>query len=166
MRKAKTILSLLFFLIILISVSAPALATAPSLNNGELRGEGTPEGWSVLSYLKDSGSVSAQEGVVTMILRSNKMNSAIATLRKEKIRISVEKYKGYVVDPKAVRTVEGDTGVYVKLGNIVRFRKIDIAYSDEDMVLATCPDGESGYLRQYDEIIIEGTDLYDGKNID
>ncbi len=107
-----------------------------------------------------------QEGVVTMILRSNKMNSAIATLRKEKIRISVEKYKGYVVDPKAVRTVEGDTGVYVKLGNIVRFRKIDIAYSDEDMVLATCPDGESGYLRQYDEIIIEGTDLYDGKNID
>ena len=67
MRKAKTILSLLFFLIILISVSAPALATAPSLNNGELRGEGTPEGWSVLSYLKDSGSVSAQEGVVTII---------------------------------------------------------------------------------------------------
>ena len=43
---------------------------------------------------------------------------------------------------------------------------LNIAYSDEDMVLATCPDGESGYLRQYDEIIIEGTDLYDGKNID
>ena len=34
------------------------------------------------------------------------------------------------------------------------------------MILATCPDGESGYLKQYDEIIIEGTDLYDGKNID
>ena len=107
-----------------------------------------------------------QEGIVTMILKSNKMSSSIATLRKETVRICVEKYKGYVVDPKAVRTVEGETGVYVKLGNIVKFRKIDIAYSDEDMILATCPDGESGYLKQYDEIIIEGTDLYDGKNID
>ena len=107
-----------------------------------------------------------QEGVVTMILKSNKMSSSIATLRKETVRISVERYKGYVVDPRAVRTVEGATGVYVKLGNIVKFRKIDIAYSDEDMILATCPDGESGYLKQYDEIIIEGTDLYDGKNID
>lgn len=107
-----------------------------------------------------------QEGIVTMILKSNKMSSAIATLRKETVRICVEKYKGYVVDPRAVRTVEGQTGVYVKLGNIVRFRKIDIAYSDDGMILATCPDGESGYLKQYDEIIIEGTDLYDGKNID
>ncbi len=107
-----------------------------------------------------------QEGIVTMILKSNKMSSAIATLRKETVRICVEKYKGYVVDPRAVRTVEGQTGVYVKLGNIVRFRKIDIAYSDGGMILATCPDGESGYLKQYDEIIIEGTDLYDGKNID
>ena len=107
-----------------------------------------------------------QEGIVTMILKSNKMSSAIATLRKETVRIAVEKYKGYVVDPKAVRTVEGETGVYVKLGNIVKFRKIDIAYSDDGMILATCPDGENGYLRQYDEIIIEGTDLYDGKNID
>ena len=107
-----------------------------------------------------------QEGTVTLILKSNKMNSSIATLRKEAVRISLERYKGYVVDPKAVRTVEGETGVYVKLGNIVKFRKIDISYSDENMILATCPDGENGYLKQYDEIIIEGTDLYDGKNID
>ena len=107
-----------------------------------------------------------QEGIVTMILKSNKMDSAIATLRKETVRLCVEKYRGYVVDPRAVRTVEGETGVYVKLGNIVRFRRIDIAYSDEGMVLATCPDGAGGYLKQYDEIIIEGTDLYDGKNID
>ncbi|MBQ6066421.1 MAG: hypothetical protein IJK89_06330 [Clostridia bacterium] len=107
-----------------------------------------------------------QEDVVTLVLKSNKMSSAIATLRKETIKISLERYKGFVVNPKAVRTVDGVKGVYVKLGNIVKFRKIDIAYSDDSMILATCPDGESGYLKQYDEIIIEGTDLYDGKNID
>ena len=107
-----------------------------------------------------------QAGIVTLILKSNKMSSAIATLRKETVKICLEKYKGYAVNPKAVRTVDGETGVYVKLGNIVKFRKIDIAYSDDNMILATCPDGESGYLKQYDEIILEGTDLYDGKNID
>ena len=107
-----------------------------------------------------------QDGTVTMVLRSNLMDAAIAALRKEKIKLIAEQYEGYVVDPKAVRTVDGATGVYVRLGNIVRFRKIDIAYSDDTMILAVCPDGESGYLKQYDEIIIEGTDLYDGKNID
>ena len=107
-----------------------------------------------------------QEGTVTLVLKSNKMNAAVATLRKESVKICAEKYSGFVVDPRAVRTVDGQTGVYVKLGNIVRFRRIDIAYSDENMILATCPDGESGYLKQYDEIIIEGTDLYDRKNLD
>ena len=103
---------------------------------------------------------------VTLILKSNKMNAAVASLRKETVKVCVEKYEGFVVEPKAVRTVDGVTGVYVRLGNIVRFRKIDIGYSDDSMILATVPDGESGYLKQYDEIIIEGTDLYDGKNID
>ena len=103
---------------------------------------------------------------VTLVLKSNKMNAAVATLRRETVKICVEKYNGFVVEPKAVRTVDGQTGVYVKLGNIVRFRRIDIGYSDDSMILATVPDGESGYLKQYDEIIIEGTDLYDGKNID
>ena len=107
-----------------------------------------------------------QEGIVTLILKSNKMNSAIATLRKETVRISVEKYRGFAVDPRAVRTVEGETGVYVRLGNIVKFRKIEIIYSDDTMILADNPNGESGYLKQFDEIIIEGTNLYDGKNLD
>ena len=113
----------------------------------------------------DAINANKEDGTVTMVLRSNLMDAAIAALRKEKVKIIAEQYEGYVVDPKAVRTVDGATGVYVKLGNIVKFRKIDIAFSDDTMILAVCPDGESGYLKQYDEIIIEGTDLYDGKNI-
>ena len=113
-------------------------------------------------------AINANEGksTVTMVLRCNQMSAAIAALRKEKVKVIVEQYEGFVVEPKAVRTVDGEKGVYVKLGNIVKFRKIDIAYSDDTMVLAVSPDGENGYLKQYDEIIIEGTDLYDGKNID
>ena len=114
----------------------------------------------------DAINANKQNGTVTLVLRSNKMDAAVAALRKEKVKVIVEQYEGYVVDPKAVRTVDGATGVYVKLGNIVKFRNIDIAYSDDTMILAVSPDGESGYLKQYDEIIIEGTDLYDGKNID
>ena len=41
-------------------------------------------------------------------------------------------------------------------------KKINIVYSDSEYSICSVPDGESGYLKQYDEIIVEGTDLYDG----
>lgn len=51
-------------------------------------------------------------------------------------------------------------------GNIVKFKKINIVYSDSEYSICSVPDGESGYIKQYDEIIVEGTDLYDGKILD
>ncbi|MCH5197419.1 MAG: hypothetical protein J1E34_00805 [Oscillospiraceae bacterium] len=101
---------------------------------------------------------------VALVFKSNLMNSEIAALRSEDIKICLEEYSGYAVDKKALRTVDGETGVYIQLGNLVRFRKIEIAYSDDNIVLAAAK-SENGYLRLYDEIITEGTDLYDGKII-
>ncbi|MBQ7637976.1 MAG: hypothetical protein IJS90_03645 [Clostridia bacterium] len=101
---------------------------------------------------------------VAMVLSCNLMDSEIASLRLENIKICLEEYSGYAVDKKALRTVDGETGVYIKLGNLVRFRKVKIVYSDDNIVLAEA-NGESGYLRLYDEIITEGTDLYDRKII-
>lgn len=102
-------------------------------------------------------------GKVALVLRSNKMDASVASIRKVDIRITLEEYSGFSIDPRALRTVDGETGVYVELGNIVRFRKIDIIYSDDSVILAQSPEGDDDYLKQYDEIITEGTDLYDGK---
>ena len=102
------------------------------------------------------------DGQVALVFRSNLMNSEIASLRMEDVKICLEEYSGYAVDKTALRTVDGQVGVYVQVGNIVKFRKVDIIYSDDSIIIASAGGG-NGYLRRYDEIITEGTDLYDGK---
>ena len=107
----------------------------------------------------------SSDGRIALVFRSNLMNSEIASLRLEDVKICLEEYSGYAVDKTALRTVDGQVGVYVQVGNIVKFRKIEIIYSDDSIVIASAGGG-SGYLRRYDEIITEGTDLYDGKIVD
>lgn len=101
-----------------------------------------------------------------LVLGSNEMNEDIAALRISHIQIRTKEISGFAVDKQAVRTLDGSTGVYIKLGRVVKFRKIDIVYSDDNIVLADSPQMEQGYLRLYDEIITEGTELYDGKIVD
>ena len=114
----------------------------------------------VIDSINDGG-----EGTSTIILRANEMNEDITHLRFEEVQIVKNEYTGYRVSNTAIRTVEGENGVYVLSGNRVKFRKIKILYSTEEysIVEKISPEEEAGYLRIYDEIIIKGKDLYDGK---
>ena len=47
--------------------------------------------------------------------------------------------------------MNGQRGVYVKYGDLQRFRRITILYEDDNE------------LRLYDEVIVEGSNLQDGK---
>ena len=103
-----------------------------------------------------------------VVLRSNLMNPQYAGLRKEQIRLVLQNFTGYRVNNKAIREVDGQKGVYILSGNIMKFKKVHIAYSDETYSICVTPkdkDGNllSGYVSLYDEIIVEGTDLHDGK---
>ncbi len=100
---------------------------------------------------------------VTLVLGSNIMNEDIADLRIVSVKIRVNSYSGLVVDRRALRTVDGEKGVYVKVGNIAEFRKVNIIFSDENYILSSAPEGARGYLELYDEIIPEGVELYDSK---
>ena len=63
--------------------------------------------------------------------------------------------------------MEGNRGVYVKYGNLQRFLKITILYEDENYILIPA-DGQLGTdneVRLYDEIIVQGKNLQDGKLI-
>ncbi len=100
-----------------------------------------------------------------VVFRSNLMNTSYAGLRKEQIRVTFDKHTGLQISNKAIREVDGEKGVYVLSGNIVEFKKINIEYSDSDFSYCTNPDSKRGFLELYDEVITEGTDLYDGKII-
>jgi hypothetical protein len=101
-----------------------------------------------------------------VILKSNLMNTEYAGLRNEQIRITFYKHTGYQISNKAIREVDGQKGVYVLSGNIVKFKKINIAYSDSEYSIVNNPENEKGFVELYDEVITEGVDLYDGKIID
>ena len=58
-------------------------------------------------------------------------------------------------------------GVYVKFGNLARFCRIDPVDSDHDGDYIIVPpkgtDGSVSEVRLYDQVIVEGQNLYDGK---
>ena len=122
-----------------------------------------------------------------LILECDYMNSGLAETRQEPIEIGLGTYSGLRVSKKAVHDdyVEKVTyddngkmhsetkkvqGVYVLYGSEVQFKEISILYSGNDYVLCD-PDPEDGIIFSgetvslYDQIILEGDDLYDGKVI-
>lgn len=54
-------------------------------------------------------------------------------------------------------------GVYVLWGTEVVFRYVDVLYSRDGITVVKNKTGESKYLKLYDDVIIEGRNLYDGK---
>ena len=105
-----------------------------------------------------------EDDSVAVVLKCNVMNRDVANLRVENIEIITDEYTGIRINNKAIREVDGEKGVYVQRGNIISFKNINILHSTEDYSIIEKVD-DSSYVRQYDTIITEGVDLYDGKVI-
>lgn len=106
-----------------------------------------------------------KNGKTAVVFCGNIMNDLIANLRLEDVQLVVNEYSGFRIDNRAIREVDGVQGVYVLVGNIVKFRKVNVIYSSEEYSIVNNVEDENGHLRRYDEVIVEGTDLFDGKVI-
>lgn len=103
----------------------------------------------------------------------------LSSVRVQPIEIKVKSATGLGVKTEAivtmtdVRTVSGTDGtdveeefvvegVYVMWGNEVKFRKIEVVYTVGDF--AVCREkSSSGWLKRYDEVILNTEGMYDGK---
>lgn len=102
-------------------------------------------------------------GKSVLILKCNLMSDEISSLRSESAQIRLNTHSGLRVSTKAIRINEnGEKGVYVLTGNAIEFKKIKVVYTGTDFVLCEIT-GEKGDLELYDEVVITGKDLYDGK---
>jgi len=108
-----------------------------------------------------------ENGDLAVIFSCVNMSEALSSIRREKLEILLVEYTGLRVPKRAITTnTKQEVGVYVRSGDIVRFRKVDQLYSDAaDYVICTEETKESGFLRLYDDVITEGSNLYDGKLI-
>ncbi|MFU0833727.1 MAG: Secretion protein HlyD [Oscillospiraceae bacterium] len=120
-----------------------------------------------------------------VILRCNYMNSALAPIRKETAQVIVRQYTGIRISNKALhfetlsKTIKDENGnvktekkevcgAYVLHGNQIHFRQVVPLYSTENYVICDPnPDNSdlmtSQTIKLHDEVVVEGTDLYDGK---
>lgn len=105
-----------------------------------------------------------------LVFVCNQMSESYAHLRAEEARIVLSEYTGYKINNAAIRTKDNVKGVYVVRNNVVVFRKVNLVESQEYYSIAEVPSnqsGDAGYknIKLYDEIIVEGKNLYEGKVI-
>ncbi len=111
-----------------------------------------------------------ESGNAVIILRTNYINAMLITLRQSDIEINFKSYTGLRISKQALR-YEGQTeGVYVKNGNLITFKPIARIYTGDNFVLCISPlpgeedeDTDFEPINQFDEVIVKGTDIYDGK---
>lgn len=106
----------------------------------------------------------ANEAVVVFVCKT--VSEELAGLRTIPVTIVRESYEGLRVNNQAVRVNnEGVTGVYIYRNNQLKFVEVNLLYTGKYSIVEQVT-GKSGVLRLYDEIIVKGRNLYDGKIVE
>lgn len=100
-----------------------------------------------------------------VVFTFDRVGAASSQLRSETATIRFNNYKGIKVDRTSLRLVDGELGVFIKYGDTVKFRKLNIIYETDDYVLSSATEGSSYLLSLYDEVIVSGKNLYVDKHL-
>ncbi len=102
---------------------------------------------------------------ISVVLKCGLMNRDVAKLRITDIQIITDEFMGFRISNDAIREVNSQKGVYVLRGNTVQFKKVNIIFSSEEYSIIESVSDDSSFIRQYDTVVTQGVDLYDGKVI-
>lgn len=109
------------------------------------------------------GGEDGQDAV--LLIQCSYVLPELTSLRTVEVEIHFQSYTGLRISSDARRFLDGKEGVYVKQGHEIRFKTITPIYEEEGFILCgVSVDSENG-LKLFDEVIVEGTELYDGKGI-
>jgi hypothetical protein len=106
----------------------------------------------------------AERGPIVFV-RCNYVTPELISLRRSSVGVLFRTYSGFKVGSAAVRFVDGQKRVYVIQGKQVIFTPILTLYEEENFVLCEPTGDAKRALRLFDQVIVGGTDLYDGKTI-
>lgn len=99
-----------------------------------------------------------------LVLDFDVFNEKYITGRTAQIRILFDETGGIRIASSAIHfDEEGNKGVYVKVGVNIFFKKIEVIRTEDDYTLVKDTTDKDGFLSLYDSVIVEGTELYDGK---
>lgn len=108
-----------------------------------------------------------REGRAAVVFKCINMSEELASIRRENMQIQLKAYTGLYVQDSALQFNENnEPGVFVRVGNTCVFRRVEVLYHSESGKYSVCAaDKGDGYLELYDDIIVKGKGLYDGKII-
>ncbi len=123
-------------------------------------------------------NVSAGSDRAVIIFSCQEMSGELSTMRSDTMTVVKKKYSGLKVNSKALRVssetqtnADGTvsektvTGVYIVNGVVAEFVPVNIIYTMDGYALCEVK-SEDGNLRLYDEVIVKGKNIYEGKIID
>lgn len=102
-----------------------------------------------------------------VIFECNEMSEELVNLRTHKVDISLSEMTGYKFPRDCKRYQDDQLGVYVLDASVIRFKPVEIIYENEaeDYVVFSTNFGGGDGLQLFDEVIIGGRGLVDGKVI-
>ena len=99
-----------------------------------------------------------------VIFSGDELNSSLVASRTERFKLILDSYNGIRISASAIHFDEENImGVFVRNGTRAEFKLIKKIYFGDGYVIVEDTSGSTGYLSLYDNIIVEGKDLYDGK---
>ncbi len=110
-------------------------------------------------------NISESSDSAVVIFSCQQMSSELASMRRGVMTVVNRTYEGLKIPRKSLRVVDGETGVYVISGIVLKFVPVTVVYSSEDYVICEQEQTTSEVLRLYDEVVVKGRNLYDGKII-
>lgn len=100
-----------------------------------------------------------------IILESSIISNNVLTLRSEEISLIIRTHSGIQIRQSALRKVEGEDGVFVKVGLLLRYKKVKILYNNGTNVIIEYDPAATNDVRVYDQIVYKGSNLYSGKAV-
>lgn len=127
----------------------------------------TDAGVSGLEGTVESVGEADENGSVVVCIECQLIDQRLSGLRFEAADITFNEYTGIRINKDALHIdSDGNIGVYIKFGTLVRFRRISPIFETSAYILVPLQAGDDYGVNEvslYDEIIVEGSDLFDGK---
>ncbi|MBR3844649.1 MAG: hypothetical protein IKM39_04000 [Clostridia bacterium] len=102
---------------------------------------------------------------VALVLKCSQINPDILGVRKVQAQLRTNTYNGLRIRSDALRVIDGITGVYVVDGISAMFKPVELLYSDSGLAICKYDTTKANHLKIYDEVIVEGSGIHDGKVI-
>ena len=103
-----------------------------------------------------------KEGVV-VVFSGKAMSSQLASMRVKSADINFKSYSGLKVNEKAIRYTNNETWVYIVSGVQLKKIPVNVIYQGVGYVICSSVIDDTNEISLFDEVVIEGADLYDGK---